>query len=169
MIKIIYTIIFLLTYYYYNIKYATATTASIFFIVIVNSKIKKNILNYKYIFIFILCLVSLFLSIIFDNDIFIKLKPTFIYWCIVIFFISSFNNKIFLLIEIKKNLIYIKNYIKYSFSIFFFLMGLLNLYIIINFDTYIWIIFKFVISLLMIIIFIVIQYIILYKHISFRF
>ena len=86
-------------------------------------------------------------TIIFQNELFIKWKPTAVYWLLAIVLIMSQllgkqpllqkfgNSNIKLSDEIWRKL-------NMSWGIFFIFMGLTNLYVIYNFDTDVWVNFK---------------------------
>lgn len=101
-------------------------------------------------------------TLLFHKDIFIKWKPSVIYWIFAITLLFSqffskksvlermLSDKITLSVKIWKRL-------NLSWAIFFILMGFLNLYVVYHFDTNAWVNFKLFGTLGITILFIIIQ------------
>ncbi len=108
-------------------------------------------------------------TIYFHNETFIKWKPTVLYWC---FAAALLFSQIFL----KKNLIRtmmekqmslpdgIWRRVNLSWVAFFMTMGLLNLYVAFNFSTAAWVNFKLFGGMGLMFAFIIVQSLILSKH-----
>lgn len=142
MIVIISTILFICTFYTYNIYVATITIGIFNFIIFLLFKIIYKKINLKFLVSSFFLIFFGIISIYFKNDIFIKLKTSFFYWCLFIILILLITNKK-LLKKIKINKKYI-NIIKIDFALLFLIMGFINLYIINNYSTKTWILFKIV-------------------------
>lgn len=110
-------------------------------------------------------------TLIVHNEIFIKWKPTILYWIFAMVLLSA-------RVIWKKNLIRamlgdkiavpeeVWERLNYSWAIFFALMGGLNLYVAYNFSTNIWVNFKLFGTLGLMILFVIIQGIILSPYIK---
>jgi intracellular septation protein len=110
-------------------------------------------------------------TIYFHNETFIKWKPTVLYWC---FAAALLFSQIFL----KKNLIRsmmekqmslpegIWHRVNLSWVAFFITMGLINLYVAFNFSTATWVNFKLFGGMGLMIAFIVVQSLLLSKHVK---
>jgi len=101
---------------------------------------------------------------------FIKWKPTAIYWgfACVFFFTQLFNKKTLIQSMMESNISLppeIWKKLNTSWGIFFILMGILNLYVVYNFDTNTWVNFKLFGLLGFTLAFVIIQGIYLSKHI----
>ncbi|CAM4459644.1 MAG: Intracellular septation protein [Legionellaceae bacterium] len=102
---------------------------------------------------------------------FIKWKPTAINWIFAIVFWGSqfFGKKCLIQTMLEKNIslpqpIWLR--LNSSWAIFFILMGILNLYVVYNFDTDTWINFKLFGLMSLTIVFVVIQFIYISKHLK---
>jgi intracellular septation protein len=86
-------------------------------------------------------------TLIFRNEIFIKWKPTVVYWVLgLIFFLSPYFSKKFLVQKMLENSLTLPTKawrtLNTSWYSFFLLMGFLNLYVVYNYSTEIWVNFK---------------------------
>ncbi len=108
-------------------------------------------------------------TLLFHKDIFIKWKPSVIYWIFAITLISSqffsaktlmermLSNKINLSTRIWRRL-------NMSWAIFFALLGFLNLYVVYHFDTNVWVNFKLFGTLGIMLVFIIAQAFYMTRH-----
>ena len=108
-------------------------------------------------------------TLLFHKDIFIKWKPSVIYWIFAITLISSqffsaktliermLSNKINLSTRIWRRL-------NMSWAIFFAFLGFLNLYVVYHFDTNAWVNFKLFGTLGIMLVFIVAQALYMTRH-----
>jgi len=108
-------------------------------------------------------------TIYFQNDTFIKWKPTILYWA---FAVTLLVSQVFL----KKNLIRtmmekqmvlpdpIWGRLSLSWILFFGIMGLLNLYVAFHYTTDVWVNFKLFGSMGLMFVFIIVQSLFLSKH-----
>ncbi len=103
------------------------------------------------------------LTFIFHNPIFIKWKPTIVYWlfAIVMLFSPFVGNKKTLFERSLKEKISLPNQVWFklnlSWAFFFLFLGTLNIAIVYNFNTTTWVYYKFFGTLIMMIIFIIAQ------------
>lgn len=110
-------------------------------------------------------------TLLFHNEIFIKWKPTAIYWVFAaIFFGSQFVGKkplIRYMLESKvtlPDLVWTK--LNSSWAAFFFLLGLANLYVIYHFSTNAWVNFKLFGMLTLTFLFVIFQAIFLARYLA---
>ncbi len=108
-------------------------------------------------------------TLFFRNELFIKWKPTALYWILSLAFLGSqfigdktlFQRMIGHQIELPKK---IWRQLNLSWAIFFSLMGAANLYVVYHYDTNTWVTFKLFGTLGLTLVFIVIQGIYMSKH-----
>ena len=171
MLNTIPLVLFLVLFFSVNVFFVKFFIIFYYFLLNLFLKFKYGFLDKKYFFIFCLFLFFGGLTLIFQNDFFIKWKPTVLYWILSSVLLFSYFFKYDILDNVvKKHIIvenFILNYIKVSFSLFFIFLGLLNLYVIYNYDTKTWIFFKIFGTFLFTFIFIVIQYFFLKNNIKF--
>lgn len=110
-------------------------------------------------------------TLFFHDPVFIKWKPTGIYWLTSIVFIGShFIGPKTLIQKMMENNIQLPptiwSRLNTAWIFFFFIMGLLNIYIAYNYDTNTWVNFKFFGGLGLTIAFVFLQALFLSKHIS---
>ncbi|MFI4936979.1 MAG: septation protein A [Candidatus Berkiellales bacterium] len=108
-------------------------------------------------------------TLLFQNEIFIKWKPTAVYWLLALLFWGS-------PVIAKKNLV--KKILEKSLTLpdkiwqtlnmtwysFFFFMGILNLIIVYSFDTNTWVYFKLFGTLILTVVFVIVQGVVISKH-----
>jgi intracellular septation protein len=140
-------VLFFITYKIYGIYTATAlaivvSLGQVIFQWLKNRRVQTNQL-------LTLGLVTLCgaATLFFHNDIFIKWKPTAIYWAFAIAFTANqlWGKKLLVqrMMEGKLNLaVSIWQRVQASWILFFISMGFLNLYIVYHFDTNTWVNFK---------------------------
>lgn len=106
------------------------------------------------------------------NDIFIKWKPTVIYWLFATAFLLSgyfFQGRSLLQRMLDKNLQLppaIWHRLNLAWVTFFTLLGIINLYVVYHFSTEIWVDFKLFGTLSLTILFIILQSIYLFRHVQ---
>lgn len=163
-------VIFFVAYKTYDIYIATATAiacvvAQIIFFYI-KGKRPETMHWVTLLFIVVLGGATLYLR----DEIFIKWKPTVVYWILgLIFLVSRYVGKKTLAermldknIELPKPIWYKLNTSWYAF---FFIMGMLNIFVVYNFDTDTWVNFKLFGTLGLTLVFVVIQGLVLSRHI----
>ena len=111
-------------------------------------------------------------TLIFHNPIFVKWKPTIIYWIFSITMISShfFGSKEPIASRLMSNQIKLPNKawknINIAWAIFFLLLSFLNLAIAYHFDTKTWVYFKFIGTLVLTFLFAIGQAIYMHRNIE---
>lgn len=108
-------------------------------------------------------------TLLFHKDIFIKWKPSVIYWifALTLLFSQFFSAKTVLerMLRDKISLTtLIWRRLNMSWAIFFILLGFLNLYVVYHFDTNVWVNFKLFGTLGITLIFIIAQALYMTKH-----
>jgi len=109
------------------------------------------------------------IALICKKEIFIKWKPTAIYWVLAITFLTThFFGKQSLIEKLNNNAIQLPkkiwNKLSILWVIFFILMGILNLYVVYFFDTNTWVNFKLFGTLGLTMLFIIFQAIFISKY-----
>lgn len=110
-------------------------------------------------------------TLLLHNDIFIKWKPSVIYWAFAaVLLISPFLGKKTLLERMLSDKISLASKIwqrlNVAWAIFFTLLGLLNIYVIYHFDTDVWVNFKLFGTLGIMLAFIIAQAVYMARHIK---
>ena len=161
--------IFFMAFKWKGLITATIATIIVSFIQLVIIKLKTNkIQKIQLISFFILLTLGSF-AIICKKEIFIKWKPTVIYWTLaIVFLITPYFNTQSILEKISNNSIQLPtkiwNKLNILWAIFFIIMGILNLYVVYYFDTNTWVNFKLFGTLALTLLFVVCQAIFLAKH-----
>ena len=164
-------IVFFAVFKLYDIYYATAVAILTTFLQFLwswlrNKKIEKMLLVN-------LLIIAVFggATLILKDELFIKWKPTVLYW---FFSLALFISPLFF----KKNLIklimgaqiklpdQIWNNLNISWMLFFFAMGIINLYVAFNFSTDLWVNFKLFGSTALMLIFCFIQVLFISKYLK---
>ncbi|HFL8794728.1 MAG TPA: septation protein IspZ [Candidatus Azosocius sp. HAIN] len=158
LLNILNIILFFILFQYSNIYYSIVIIIITCIINIIHYKKKNN--NKIYIIIIILTLGLL--TIISQNELFIKWKPTITYTIISLILINDSKNKKELIIQkIGQKIIKLpkKDWVilNYIWSTFFFIISLINIYISYKFNIKIWLYFKIFGITTIIIIFLLIQ------------
>lgn len=174
MIKLFYDslaiIVFFILYYVFNIYIATlgAMITSLGQVTLVLFKRKRPDTTQ------LVSLIAIFLlggaTLIFKNEMFIKWKPTAVYWALAIAFLGSqFIGKKSFIKRMLENTIELPAPIwpilNMSWAAFFFSMGILNLLIVYNFSTQIWVNFKLFGVLGLTLVFVIVQGVCLSRYI----
>lgn len=140
-------IIFFIAYKFFGIYVATGAAITVSFIQVAFHLIRHRSVP-------MLQLVSLLLIVIFGgstlllhNEVFIKWKPTVLYWVLALSFLGSqlFSKKTFIQRLMERNISLPQNIwtlLNIAWVIFFSLMGCLNLWVAYHFNTNIWVNFK---------------------------
>lgn len=109
-------------------------------------------------------------TLAFHNELFIKWKPTVIYWIFAIICLSSHLSKQTIIQRIMQKNISLPTDIwkklNFSWVVFLFITGLVNLYVVYHFDTNTWVNFKLFGVLGLTVVFIILQAIYLSKYIK---
>ena len=155
-------IVFFILYYVFNIFVATAGAIITSFAQISLILLQKKRPDTTQLVSFLTILILGGATLIFRNEMFIKWKPTAVYWALSLAFLGSqfIGKKSFVRHMLDQSIqlpASIWSILNASWSAFFFLMGILNLFIIYNFSTQIWVNFKLFGSLGLTLLFVVIQ------------
>jgi intracellular septation protein len=108
-------------------------------------------------------------TLLLRNELFIKWKPTILYWVLaIIFFASQFigNKPLFQKVMEKNIQLHDKIWLQLNFSwvVFFLFMGSANLYMLYSFDTNTWVNFKLFGALGLTLLFIILQGLYMARH-----
>ena len=108
-------------------------------------------------------------TLFFRNELFIKWKPTAVYWILSLAFLGSqfIGKKTLIKRMLEKTLevpTLIWNILNLSWSLFFFIMGGLNLFVVYHFSTQTWVNFKLFGSLGLTFLFVIIQALFLSRY-----
>ncbi|MDP2762970.1 MAG: septation protein IspZ [Enterobacteriaceae bacterium] len=161
--------VFLIVYNYLGIYTATVVLICVYFFLLIFYKLTGKLKKEK-IFIFALVLVFGVTTVVFRNDIFIKLKTSVVYWLLGLycFFSYIFNKDSFLKIFFK-DFITLPDFdwkrLNKSCAFYFCSLGFINFYIAFKCSTRFWINFKVFGIVFLTIIFIIIQYYLLCKSV----
>lgn len=110
-------------------------------------------------------------TLLFKNDIFVKWKPTVVYWALAmaLLFSQIFSHKPFLQ-RLGENSVLLSDKIwrqlNMVWSSFFILLGIINVYVLYNFSTAIWVNFKLFGTLGLTLVFIILQAVYMAKHVQ---
>lgn len=110
-------------------------------------------------------------TLLLKDELFIKWKPTIIYWAFgLAFSISHFFGKRNLIQRLMDNKLHLPkpawNRLNMAWSIFFIILGFINLYVLYNFSTDTWVNFKLFGTLILMIVFVLLQSIYMARHIN---
>jgi len=110
-------------------------------------------------------------TLLLHDEMFIKWKPTAIYWAFaIVFFITQFYGSKTLIQRMMENNVSLPNLVwkklNISWGLFFGIMGFLNLYVVYHFSTNAWVNFKLFGMLGLTLAFVIIQALYLSKHIK---
>jgi intracellular septation protein len=161
--------VFFIVFKLKGVMYATMAAIIASFIQLIIIKLRTNKIQNTQLISFVSLLVLGGFALICKKEIFIKWKPTVIYWALaIILLVSKYVKKTSLLKKLGNNAIALPekiwNKLDFIWVIFFIFMGCLNLYIVYYFDTNTWVNFKLFGTLLLTVIFIICQTIFLSKY-----
>ena len=110
-------------------------------------------------------------TIFLKNELFIKWKPTVVYWLLaIIIWVSQLFGKKPIIRRLIEHSVELPNKtwrnLNLSWALFFALMGIANIYIIYNYDTDTWVNFKLFGTLGLTLCFVIIQGLVMAKHIK---
>lgn len=163
-------LLFFITFKLYDIYVATGVAIVASFLQVALFWLIHRRFDKMHVITLVLILILGGATLIFRNPVFIKWKPTGIYWVTaLVFFISRYAGQKTLIermmesnIQLSKN---IWHRLNIAWVIFFLLMGFFNIYIAYNYDTNTWVNFKFFGGLGLTILFVLVQSFYLAKHI----
>lgn len=163
-------LLFFLAFKLYGIYAATAVAIAASFMQLVLSYLMHRKLEKMHIITFVLILILGGATLLFHDPVFIKWKPTGIYWLTALVFLGSryIGEKTIVQKMMESNInlpapVWIK--LNLAWVTFFVIMGFLNVYIAYNYDTNTWVNFKFFGGLGLTLVFVVLQSLFLSKHV----
>lgn len=163
-------LLFFAAYKFGDIYYATATAILASLIQVLWSRYRLGHFEKLQLFTLLTLILLGGSTLLFRNELFIKWKPTAIYWLLSISFLLSqfIGQKKPLIQRIAEKNIRLQNAIWYhlnlSWSIFFALLGILNVYIIYHFDTDTWVNFKLFGTMGLTLLFVIVQGFYMARH-----
>jgi len=163
-------LLFFIAYKLGDIYYATATAIAASFVQVLWSRYKKGYFEKMPLFTLITLVILGGSTLIFRNELFIKWKPTAVYWLLSGgFLLSQFiGQKKPLIQRMAENTIRLRNEIwntlNISWVIFFIFLGILNLYIVYHYDTETWVNFKLFGTMGLTLLFIIVQGVYMARH-----
>lgn len=110
-------------------------------------------------------------TLLLHNQLFIKWKPTAIYWVFSLLFLGSqFFGKQTMIERLMKGQIELKNpqiwkRLNFMWAVFFLTLGSINVYVLYHFDTNTWVNFKLFGTLILTLVFVIIQAIYISRHV----
>lgn len=160
---------FFLTYKLYGLYVATGTAMATVGAQVATTLIRKQKPDLMQWITFGIMLVLGSSTLLLQNEIFIKWKPTAVYWLLSILFAGSpWVAKKNLVQKMLENSLSLPaatwNTLNRSWASFFFIMGTLNLIVVYSFDTDTWVNFKLFGTLVLTLLFMVFQVFLIYKH-----
>lgn len=163
-------LLFFIAFKIYGIYTATAVAIVASFLQVLVSYFLHKKVEKMHVITFLLILVLGGATLFFHNPVFIKWKPTGIYWLTSIVFLASqyFGSKNLVQKMMDGNITLptpIWKKLNIAWAAFFLAMGFLNIYIAYFYDTNTWVNFKFFGGLGLTLIFVVLQSLFLSKHI----
>lgn len=140
-------LLFFIVYKFYGIFAATGVAIIASFIQIGLYWLKNRKIEITQIVTFVILLVLGTATLLSKNPLFIKWKPTAVFWILAtVFFISNFFGKKTIIEHLMDKKVTLPKLIwkklNYSWIIFFTLLGAVNIYIVYHFSTDIWVDFK---------------------------
>ena len=162
-------IAFFVAFKLWGIYVATAVAMATSFLQLLFFWLRHRRFEKAHIITFVFILVLGGSTLIFHNPIFIKWKPTIVYWAFSVLLMGSqwFTSKTLLhrMLSDKINLsLKIWARLNTSWALFFLVLGAVNLYVVYNFDTNTWVNFKLFGTLALMILFIVGQAFYISRH-----
>ena len=164
-------ICFFIAYKLYGIYVATATAIIASFLQLGCFWLKCRYFEKLHVITFILISILGGITLAFHQPIFIKWKPSIIYWLFGgVLLVSQYLSASPLLCRMLKDKIQLPNHawntLNMSWAIFFIGMGFLNLYVVYHYDTNTWVNFKLFGTLSLTILFMIIQALYIAKHLK---
>lgn len=164
-------ILFFIAYKFFGIYVATAFAMATSLIQVAYFWFKHHRVEMMHILTLVIILILGGATLLLHDVMFIKWKPTVVYWIFTVIFLSTqlFSKKTLLesmmgsKIELPKP---IWNKLNLSWAIFWALMGVANLYVVYNFSTNTWVNFKLFGTLGLTLIFVIGQSIYMAKYIK---
>ena len=154
-----------------NLILATSITIPATFLQVLWYRLQKGHYNKVNVISFFSILILGGATILLKDDLFVKWKPTVVYWLLsIVIIISQFIGKKPIIRRLVENSIELPQktwqHLNLSWGLFFAILGAINVYIIYNFDTDTWVNFKLFGTLGLTLIFVIIQSLVMAKHIK---
>lgn len=164
-------IIFFIAYKIWGIYIATGAFIAATFLQILYSWLRHRKIEKTHAITFIIGIVLGGATILLHDELFIKWKPTVIYWLLAIVFLGSqfIGKKSVLQSMMEQNIALPKaiwTRLNFSWILFFIAMGTLNLYVMSHFDTNTWVDFKLFGLLGLTFVFVMVQGLFLSRHVK---
>jgi len=140
-------ILFFVAYKFFGIYIATSVAIVASLLQLMVDWLKNHRFEFTYVITFFLILVLGGATLLFHNVMFIKWKPTAIYWVLAIFFVGSdlIGKKPVIQRLLEKKMLLPNNIWKklnLSWALFFMVVGAANLFVVYHFSTDAWVNFK---------------------------
>lgn len=163
-------LLFFIAFKLYGIYSATTVAIAASFVQLIAFYLLYKKIEKMHLITFCLIFVLGGATLLLHDPVFIKWKPTGIYWLTALVFLGSqFYGKKTLVQKMMENNLQLPNFawskLNLAWVCFFTVMGCLNVYIAYNFDTNTWVNFKFFGGLGLTLVFVVIQSLYLSKHV----
>ncbi|MBS0290079.1 MAG: septation protein A [Proteobacteria bacterium] len=161
--------IFFIAYKLYNIYVATATAIAAAIVLISVTLIRGKRPDMMQLITLVMIIILGGATLIFRNELFIKWKPTVVYWILGAIFALTplFSKKTLVQKMLDKSLTLPAKawaLLNTSWYAFFFIMGILNVMVVYSFDTDVWVNFKLFGTLGLTLVFVIIQGILVSKY-----
>lgn len=162
-------LIFFITYKFFDIFIATGTAIVLSIIQLLWHGLKHRHFEPMHVISCLLITVFGGITLISHNPIFIKWKPTLLYWCLALAFLGSeYLTHSPILQRLLRGTVDLPKSswqrLNFSWVIFFIFMGSLNIYVAHHYSTNTWVNFKLIGTLGFTIIFVILQTLYLAKH-----
>jgi intracellular septation protein len=164
-------LLFFIAYKWWGIYVATAVTIAASLIQVFTYRIKAKHFDNMHLVTLVIVVLLGSTTLLLHNELFIKWKPTVVYWIFALLFVGSQfigkNTLIQRLLSAKLNLPErVWRRLNASWAIFFVLMGAANVYVLYHFSTDAWVNFKLFGTLGLTLLFVVVQGIYMSRHIQ---
>jgi len=164
-------VLFFIAYKVWGIYVATATVIGASLVQVIAYWLKKRRFETMHLITLALITVLGGATLLLQNELFIKWKPTAINWAFAIIFLGShFIGSKTIIQRMMQNNIQLPNVVwkrlNMSWVGFFSLMGAVNLYVVYHFDTNTWVNFKLFGMLGLTLLFVIIQSIYMTRHVK---
>jgi intracellular septation protein len=165
--------LFFVTFKLFGIYVATAVAMGASLLQVVLYRLKNKRFESMHVITFFSILILGGATLLLHNEIFIKWKPTILYWILGLVFLTSsvFAQKT-VIQRLMESSIQVPTPIwqrlNISWSIFFFLLGALNLFVVYHYSTNTWVNFKLFGTFGLILLFVILQSLYMSKYIELR-
>lgn len=166
-------LLFFITYKFWGIYAATSIAIAGSLLQTVIHRLRNKRFESMHVITFFTLLILGGATLLLHNELFIKWKPTILYWLLACLFLgtSLFGKKPLIKRLMEKNItlsLAIWSRLNLSWSLFFIIMGAANLFVVYHFNTSTWVNFKLFGTLGLTVLFVILQSIYLSKHIDIK-